>query len=94
MNSKVIMTTIDLEELTQAIAAEVINQLREQKFIAKADEPLLKMDVVAKELRVTPQTIIAWRKKGYFPGYQIGSKMYYKLTEVQAGMKKRQVGTF
>ena len=94
MSEKVVMTLIDAEELAQIVAKAVIKLLREQEYIAKADEPLLKMDVIAKELRVTPQTIIAWRKKGYFPGYQIGIKMYYKLSEVQAGMKKRQVRTF
>ena len=94
MSNKIIMTTVDLDELTRSVALEVVKTIKEQELLAGKDEALLKMDVVAKELRVTPQTIIAWRKKGYFPGYQIGSKMYYKLSEVQAGMKKSKERRF
>jgi hypothetical protein len=88
------MTTVDLDELTHSLALEVIKTLKEQEVLSSKEEALVKMDVIAKELRVTPQTIIAWRKQGYFPGYQIGSKMYYKLSEVQAGMKKSKERRF
>jgi hypothetical protein len=88
------MTTVDLDELSRTLAMEVVKTIKEQELLSGKEDALIKMDVVAKELRVTPQTIIAWRKKGYFPGYQIGSKMYYKLSEVIAGMNKRQVRKF
>lgn len=94
MNKQIIMSTVDIEELTRAVAEEVVKMLRKEDLITPADEPLVKTKDLAKELKVTPQTIIAWEKAGKIPFYRLANKVFFKRSEVVEAMKKITVKRF
>ncbi len=88
------MTTIDIGELTRSVAAEVVRTLKEQELVSSTDEQLVKMKDLAKELKVSVQTIITWKNAGKIPFYRLANKVFFKRSEVIEAMKKISVKRF
>ena len=58
------------------------------------DEPLLCEDEAAKELKVRPQTMSAWRYRGTGPSYvRVGKLIFYKPSQLREYIDARVVRT-
>jgi hypothetical protein len=56
------------------------------------DEPLLREDEAAKELKVRPQTMSAWRFRGQGPAYvKVGKLVFYRPSDIRAYVASRTV---
>jgi Helix-turn-helix domain len=56
------------------------------------DEPLLPEDEAARELKVKPQTLAAWRHRGQGPAYvQVGKLVRYTPSALRAYIASRIV---
>ena len=87
------MTSMNLSEL-----GEFLRQIiRSEMNIKKEDEShdrLLSISDVCQRLDITPPTLLSWRKQGVINDYRIGSRVYFKESEIQAALgtvKKFQV---
>ena len=73
-----------IEVLNEWEASKKPDQIKEVK---EEDEIYLSQREVAKFLRVSLPTIIAWKKSGKIPFYQHGRKVLFKRSEVLLAMK-------
>ena len=56
------------------------------------DEPLLPEDEAARELKVKPQTLGAWRFRGQGPAYvKVGKLVFYRPSDIRAYVASRIV---
>jgi hypothetical protein len=56
------------------------------------DEPLLPEDEAARELKVKPQTLGAWRFRGQGPVYiKVGKLVFYRPSDIRAYVASRVV---
>jgi hypothetical protein len=56
------------------------------------DEPMLPEDEAARELKVKPQTLGAWRHRGQGPVYvKIGKLVFYRPSDIRAYVASRIV---
>jgi hypothetical protein len=56
------------------------------------DEPMLPEGEAARELRVKPQTLGAWRHRGQGPVYvKIGKLVFYRPSDIRAYVANRVV---
>ena len=56
------------------------------------DEPMLPEDEAARELKVKPQTLGAWRHRGQGPAFvKIGKLVFYRPSDIRRYVKSRVV---
>jgi hypothetical protein len=56
------------------------------------DEPLLPEDEAARELKVKPQTLGAWRHRGQGPAFiKVGKLVFYRASDIRAYVASRVV---
>ncbi len=82
---------VGLEPTThiQAITDHVENRLFERitKFLAdSAPKRYLSADEVCERFGVTKPTIHEWRKRKILKSYKLGSRVYYRLDEIENAM--------
>ena len=80
---------LDPNQHIQAITDNVENRLfiRLSKFITdNAPKRYLSADEVCKRFGVTKPTIHEWRKREILQSYKLGSKIYYRLDEIENAM--------
>jgi hypothetical protein len=56
-----------------------------------ANEKLLDRQDILQMLHISPRTLQHWRTKGILPYSKIGSKIFYKLTDVEEMLRKNRV---
>lgn len=76
------VTGKDLQEYGEYVARKVIEQ-----FVPK-EEKYLKIAEVASMLHVDRSTLHCWDKQNYLKKVQVGGRPRYKLSDVEAIMKK------
>ncbi len=79
---------ISPEELQSEIIKgiqECLQDLREH-FQVKDPNPYLTRQDLAELLKIDLSTVHNWTKKGVITAYQIGGRVYYKLSEVESSM--------
>jgi hypothetical protein len=56
------------------------------------DEPMLPEDEAARELKVKPQTLGAWRHRGQGPAFvKIGKLVFYRPSDIRRYVESRVV---
>lgn len=83
----VLLTPAELRELIK----DVVSQCLEEKLPAAEtvkEDQLLSISEVADFFSVTLVTIHAWSKSGLLKKYRIGSKVYFKKSEMIESLKK------
>ncbi|MBG7612961.1 helix-turn-helix domain-containing protein [Polaribacter sp. BAL334] len=83
--NSILLETLSVEQLQQLIGTSVKNGIQElQKQLQSKDnsEELLSRDETCQFLKVDSSTLWAWTKKGKVKAYGIGSRRYYKRSEL------------
>ena len=73
----------DLKEFGASLIRQTINQMTSEK-----NEVMLKTNEVAKKLGVDRSTLYRWDKSGYLKPVRMGGVPRYRLSDVEAVMKK------
>ena len=81
------------EQLQEAIIEGVRAQLDELKnnFQPKSPTEYLTRDEVSKLLKIDLSTVHNWSKRGKLIPYGIGTRVYYKRSEVESAIKPLNV---
>jgi excisionase family DNA binding protein len=87
---EILMTGVKLDELLEKIGQLIDSKLgkgfqplpdeNQSKYVSRAE--------VAKLLRITLPTLHDWTKQGWLKAYKMGSRVLYKLEEVQLSVEK------
>lgn len=54
------------------------------------NEQLMNVRQVAKFLQLNETTIYAWAQQGTLPGYKLGRKWRFRLSEIEAWLEKQR----
>ncbi|MDE3741668.1 helix-turn-helix domain-containing protein [Maribacter polysaccharolyticus] len=86
---KTIFTQIDFEELTKGIADALADRFgsNPKPESEEPEEELLTREEAAKFLKIDQSTLWHWTNKGRVTAYAIGSRRYYKKTELLTSLK-------
>lgn len=89
MENLVLTKSSDLEKMIQAaVKAELQNFSRWfEKQIEDNDKTLTREETV-KYLDISSTTLYRWTKEGIIKSHGIGSRVYYKLSDVNAALTK------
>lgn len=89
MENLVLTKSSDLEKMIQAaVKAELQNFSRWfEKQIEDNDKTLTREETV-KYLDISSTTLYRWTKEGIIQSHGIGSRVYYKLSDVNAALTK------
>lgn len=89
----VVLSPIDTEKLINRIAEKTVELISKQKFSnsrTKTQDDPLKNFVEKSEamdiLGVSSATLYRWEQKGKIQSYGIGTKRYYKRTELESAI--------
>ena len=82
---KLILSPIELEAFMEAFRAIVRDELQHQHQSEKSDE-LLTAKEAAAMLKISLVTLWQWEKAGRVKKHKIGSRVYFKHSEIMAGM--------
>ncbi|MDV3739517.1 DNA-binding protein [Elizabethkingia anophelis] len=80
---------VEPQDLIKEIANEVKNILfADLEKTIKDNEPkrYLSADEICKQFDITKPTIHEWRKRGILKSYKLGSRVYYRLDEIENAM--------
>jgi excisionase family DNA binding protein len=87
----VLVEGITLEDFFTRLEA-LIDQKLEERFAREkeAEVRYLTAKEVCALLQISTPTLYAWTKQGLIPSYRIGSRVRYKSTEIDHGLKERK----
>lgn len=81
-----IFTSIPLQQLKEllgeVVKAELSAIVDKQKY-----EGLINTEEACEVLKVTKVTLLNWREKGWIPFYKMGSRIYFKKSELLAALE-------
>lgn len=83
--NSILLETLSVEQLQQLIGTSVRNGIQElQKQLQSKDnsEELMSREETCQFLKVDSSTLWAWTNKGKVKAYGIGSRRYYKRSEL------------
>lgn len=83
--NSILLETLSVEQLQQIIGTSVRNGIQElQKQLQSKDnsEELMSREETCQFLKVDSSTLWAWTNKGKVKAYGIGSRRYYKRSEL------------
>lgn len=76
-----------------ALISEIVGKIKNELFADlqqsfKDNEPIcyLSADEVCKRLSITKPTIHEWRKRGILKTYKLGSRVYYRMDDIENSM--------
>ncbi|MDC6367242.1 MULTISPECIES: helix-turn-helix domain-containing protein [Flavobacteriaceae] len=82
---KTVLYAFSMQDL-ERIVENVIDKLRKTELIGESpiapEEDRLSQTEAANLLGITVQSLIAWKKKGLVPYYQINRSIFYSKTEL------------
>ena len=84
-NNAILLQNLTVEQLQQLIGTSVRNGIQElQKELQSKDnsEELMTRDETCKFLKIDSSTLWAWTNNGKVKAYGIGTRRYYKKTEI------------
>jgi excisionase family DNA binding protein len=81
------LTPNDLVTLFDEVVSKKLNDLKKH-FQPKAPTELLTRHEVAKLFKVDISTIHNWTKRGEIQSYSVGSRIYYKRSEIENSLIK------
>jgi len=82
------ITQMDLSEL-QSLFKEVENSIKsyiDDRLANQSADKLFTREQTAKHLDVDLSTLWKWSKTGKLPSYGIGSRTYYKLSDIEEAL--------
>ena len=81
-------TPIELKTIIKDAFREVIAE----NETPKQGSDLRTRERVLEELGITAPTLADWTRRGIIPSYRIGGRVYYKQTEIDAALTRRNFG--
>ncbi len=86
--SEVIVTSPD--ELARIVSERVREALGEfeEKYLMCGDFDIISEKDVIEKMRLSRATLFNWRKENKIKGYQIGSKIFYRKSEILSSMEQ------
>lgn len=89
MENLVLTKSSDLEKMIQAaVKAELQNFSRWFEDQIEDNDKTLTREETVKYLDISSTTLYRWTKEGVIQSYGIGSRVYYKLSDVNAALIK------
>ena len=82
------LTPIELKTIIKDAFREVIAE----NETPKQGSDLRTRERVLEELGITAPTLADWTRRGIIPSYRIGGRVYYKQTEIDAALTRRNFG--
>ena len=70
------------------LVARVVNELKNELKQATFTEQYLTREEVSELLKISLSTIHNWKKIGILHPYQIGGRVYFKLSDIECSMIK------
>lgn len=89
MDNKLILSPIELGELIDAVRIVFREELKHQHETEQSNE-LLTAKEAAALLKISLVTLWQWEKAGRVKKHKIGSRVYFKHSEIMAGMDSLQ----
>lgn len=92
MNSKIIMSTYNSDEIMEMVAQGVAKGVAEAlDSMLNKKEQMLTIDEAAKHCKVTPRTIHNWTNQGLITAHKIGGRTLHKESELEEAMKRKVI---
>jgi predicted DNA-binding transcriptional regulator AlpA len=82
------LTPIELKTIIKDAFREVIAE----NETPKQGSDLRTRERVLEELGITAPTLADWTRRGIIPSYRIGGRVYYKQSEIDAALTRRNFG--
>jgi len=82
------LTAADLK----AIIVDAVREVIAENETPKQGSDLRTRERVLEELGITAPTLADWTRRGIIPSYRIGGRVYYKQTEIDAALTRRNFG--
>ncbi len=82
------LTPIELKTIMKDAVREVIAE----NETPKQGSDLRTRERVLEELGITAPTLADWTRRGIIPSYRIGGRVYYKQSEIDAALTRRNFG--
>ena len=87
MNYLIHSTVEDVSALIRKILQEELAKIALAKDESEENESLIKIEDVVKILHVSKPTIFAWIRKKKIPCHRMGSRLYFKRSEIMKAMR-------
>jgi excisionase family DNA binding protein len=79
----------ELKEVIKQAISEMNSETSKEKTI-ESEDAYLSQKEAARFLRVSPPTIIKWKKEGKIPYYQEGRTILFKRSELLEALRKNE----
>ena len=87
--------TISLSDDVKTAIADAVRQAIEetrQNTTPNTGSDLITREAALKLLEVTAPTLHDWTRRGLIPSYRIGARVYYKRSEIETALSRRDFG--
>ena len=92
MESKIIMSTYNSDEIMQMVSQGVAKGVAEAlDSMLNKKEKMFTINEAAKHCKVTPRTIHNWTNQGLITAHKIGGRTLYKESELNEATKGKTV---
>ena len=89
MDKKQIFTNLNLDELRELVQECVNNGLGSITIPTKESSDLIKAKEACEFLQVSKVTLYNWMNENIIPSYYIGSRLYFKKSELVESLSKK-----
>lgn len=90
MNSKQFFTSISSEELKELIQDCINLEITKISNLSQGPSDLIKAKEACDFLQVSKVTLYNWMKDGLISGYYLGSRLYFKKSELVESLSKKK----
>ena len=88
-NEKQIFTNISEDRFKELIREVVRDEIAQVNHTETED--LIKAQEVCEYLQVSKVTLYKWLKQGKVTGYHLGTRLFFKKSEIENSLKKKEV---
>jgi len=85
---KEIFTNLEIQDLEDLIRNCIRDEINEMTNKNENDD-LLKANEVCEYLRISKVTLYKWLKQGKITGYHLGTRLFFKRTEIENALIKK-----
>ena len=88
-NEKQIFTNITEDRFRELIREVVRDEITQLNY--SDSEDLIKAKEVCEYLQVSKVTLYKWLKQGKITGYYLGTRLFFKKSEIENALKKKEM---
>ena len=91
LSEQVVFTSISIERLEYIIQESIKKEFRRHsKQTAVGDNDLIKTPEACALLQVSKVTLYKWMEQGRIKGYKMGTRLYFKKSELLASVESKE----